>query len=165
VIPLLKKASHIAGTRMRFANSYGASRKTSMKRTRLALTLALPTAAMTLALAGLARAETAASTAAEPPSGKGVVGVCVRWGNDDSHPSDVVVVEPSGDPALDAVIPNTLRGMPWEKPDNYDGEWVALSVGVAGSQPSTKLPSCDALAAEDANVPSRPLATGKLISA
>lgn len=127
-----------------------------MNRTQRRLTLLLPAATVAFALAGFARAET------PDAAGKGTVGVCVRWGTDDSHLAEVVVVEPSGDATLDAAVPGTLRDMEWKKPEGYGGEWIALSVGVAGAQPG-KVPNCDTLA-EEAAGPARPLATGKKIA-
>lgn len=125
------------------------------------LALLLPAAVTALSLAGMAGAQTAA-TAADPAAG--TVGVCVRWGADDSRLEDVVVVEPSGNKPLDAAIPGALLGMQWTKPSGNGGEWVALSVGVAGSQPSAKLPNCAALGPEEATGPARPLATGKSLA-
>lgn len=127
--------------------------------------LALPAVAAVLALAGAAHAETSPAATTAQEAAKGVVGVCVRWGYDDTRLADVVVVEPSGDDVLDSIVPNTLRGMEWKKPQGYAGEWVALSVGVAGAQPvGGKEPSCAEVAAEAAT-PFRPLAVGKLTAA
>ena len=88
----------------------------------------------------------------------------MRWGAAADKLAEVVVVEPSGNALLDSAIPNTLREMPWAKPQGYGGEWVGLSVGVAGSKPTGKVPSCNSLA-EEVTGPARPLASGKLLKA
>jgi hypothetical protein len=126
------------------------------------LPLLITAAAAALSLTSLAHAEPAAAT--PDASAQGTVGVCVRWGADSGKLADVVVVEPSGDATLDTAIPNTLLGMAWAKPQGYAGEWVGLSVGVAGSQPSGKVPSCNSLA-EEVVGPAKPLPTGKLLRA
>ncbi|HEY8572760.1 hypothetical protein [Phenylobacterium sp.] len=133
-----------------------------MKTFQRRLTLLFPAAAAAFALAGFAHADEAAEAM---PSPQGTVGVCVRWGADANKLADVVVVEPSGDQTLDTAIPGTLLGMPWKRPQGYGGEWVGLSVGVAGSQPKGKVPDCASLAAEDVTGPARPLAIGKLLKA
>jgi hypothetical protein len=110
-------------------------------------------AAAALAITGVAHAETA--TAAPQATGKGVVGVCVRWGDDAHHLAEAVVVDSSGDATLDQVVPETLRGMTWDKPDGYAGQWLGLSVGVDGAKPADTLPDCDGLddAAAVSNIP------------
>jgi hypothetical protein len=113
------------------------------------------TAAATAALAitGVAHAETV--TAAPQVAGKGVVGVCVRWGDDAHHLAEAVVVDSSGDATLDQAVPETLRSMTWDKPDGYAGQWLGLSVGVSGAQPADTLPDCDGLddASAVSNIP------------
>jgi hypothetical protein len=105
-------------------------------------------------------AEPSAADSAGPAASGGVVGVCVRWGADDHHVADAVVVEPSGDAALDTTVPNTLRAMDWEKPEGYAGEWLGLSVGVDGAKPKAVLPSCDGLGGL---VAGKPLVTERAI--
>jgi hypothetical protein len=100
-------------------------------------------AAAALAITGVAHAETA--TATPKAAGKGVVGVCVRWGDDAHHLAEAVVVDSSGDVNLDQAVPETLRSMTWDKPDGYDGQWLGLSVGVSGAKPADTLPDCDGL--------------------
>jgi len=125
--------------------------------------LLIPAAAAALSFAGLARAEEP-SAGEQDPAMKGTVGVCVRWGADPAHLAEVIIVEPSGNSALDSVVPNTLRGMEWKKPDGYQGEWIGLSVGVAGASPTGRVPDCGSLT-EPAMGPARPLATGKKTAA
>jgi hypothetical protein len=120
---------------------------------------AVATAAMSFAGLGLA-AESQGEAAAPEAANGGVVGVCVRWGSDDHHLADAVVVEPSGDAALDTTVPNTLRAMDWDKPEGYAGEWLGLSVGVDGAKPKAVLPSCDGLGGL---VAGRPLVTERAI--
>ena len=119
------------------------------------------TAAATAAFAatGMARAETAAAPAAAEASGQGVVGVCVRWGDDAHHLADAVVVDPSGNNLLDNAIPNTLRSMAWDKPADYDGAWLGLSIGVDGAKPSDKMPDCGGLGDASTDTVATPLKT------
>lgn len=101
------------------------------------------TAAAAMAFAVLSHAAPAADAGAS--SSPGVVGVCVRWGDDTHHLAEAVVVEPSGIEVLDSAVPNTLRSMTWDKPDGYDGQWLGLSVGVDGAKPADELPDCGGL--------------------
>lgn len=107
----------------------------------LAFTTAAAVAA--LAITGVARAETPSAT--PQATDKAVVGVCVRWGDDAHHLAEAVVVESSGNAILDQAVPETLRGMTWDKPDGYGGQWLGLSVGLSGAQPADVLPDCDGM--------------------
>jgi hypothetical protein len=73
------------------------------------------------------------------------VGVCVRWGADDLHIEDAVVVEPSGDVALDKSIPGSLRAMNWARPDGDQGHWVGVSIALNGGSASGLRPDCAGL--------------------
>jgi hypothetical protein len=75
---------------------------------------------------------------------RGTVGVCVRWGVDPHHVIDAVVVTPSGNDQLDQATPDTVMQMRWEKPaDGYHGEWVGITLQVAGSDMTLPEPQCD----------------------
>lgn len=100
-------------------------------------------AAAALAITGVAHAET--SPATPQATGQGVVGVCVRWGEDAHHLAEAVVVDSSGDATLDQAVPDTLRSMTWDKPEGYNGQWLGLSVGVSGAQPADTLPDCNGM--------------------
>jgi hypothetical protein len=126
---------------------------------RILLTAAAALASLAFGNPGLA-ADAEGSQAA--PSVSGVVGVCVRWADDDHHLAEAIVVEPSGDSTLDTLVPNTLRGMTWNKPAGYGGEWLGLSVGVDGAKPSDKLPDCGGLGETSMRVPLK-AKKGKLI--
>jgi hypothetical protein len=79
------------------------------------------------------------------PSLRGTVGVCIRWVGDPHHIADAVVVAPSGNAALDQSIPASVRGMAWDEPDGeYHGEWVGITLKVAGGTGEMPLPKCDA---------------------
>lgn len=73
------------------------------------------------------------------------VGVCVRWGVDDRHIEDAVVVEPSGDIALDKSIPGSLRAMNWARPDGDQGQWVGVSIALNGGSAAGLRPDCAGL--------------------
>lgn len=73
------------------------------------------------------------------------VGVCVRWGVDDRHIEDAVVVEPSGDVALDRSIPGSLRAMPWARPAGDQGQWVGVSIALNGGDAQGLRPNCAGL--------------------
>ena len=118
---------------------------------RIAFTAA---AAAALAATTAARAETAA-----PAASQGVVGVCVRWGDDAHHLADAVVVDSSGNSLLDEAIPGTLRSMAWDKPAGYDGAWLGLSIGVDGAKPSDKMPDCGGLDDASSDLADVPLKT------
>jgi hypothetical protein len=75
---------------------------------------------------------------------RGTVGVCVRWGFDPHHVIDAVVVTPSGNRELDERTPDTVREMRWDRPtDDYHGEWVGITLQVAGSDMTLPAPQCD----------------------
>lgn len=78
---------------------------------------------------------------------RGTAGVCVRW-DGPTHVADAVVVVSSGNPTLDRALPDTIRNMAWQAPDPpYHGEWVGITMAVAGAQASMPLPSCASLPA------------------
>lgn len=93
---------------------------------------------MTLLTAG-------AAAAAEPTPIQGAVGVCLRFGPDPGRAVDVVVVHPSGNPVLDANIPDTIRQLSWPvtmKPKE-EGAWVGVWMTVDGADmPQGPLPDC-----------------------
>jgi hypothetical protein len=93
---------------------------------------------------------------------KGSVGVCVRWTDEDvHHVADAVVVDPSGDPVLDAAIGPTVEGLSWDKPDSYDGGWVGVRIAVGDEASSDPLPDCAGMLAEQAAGPSAAGKTAK----
>ncbi len=105
---------------------------------------------LVIRLALFAAMVTALPAAAQPAfqeeqvSFKGTVGVCVRWGFDPHHVVDAVVVVSSGNPQLDQAVPDTVREMRWEKPtDDYHGEWMGITMQVAGSDMTLPAPECD----------------------
>jgi len=75
----------------------------------------------------------------------GAVDVCVRWGADPAHVSDVILVASSGDKDLDAKIPDMIRSIPYPKPDGDTGEWFGLSLSFSAAPPHAALPDCDAV--------------------
>lgn len=106
--------------------------------------------------AGVAAAAEAPAPDAAPP--KGAVGLCVRWGADPTKLAEVVLVKPSGDPRVDAMVPEALRAMPFPKPDGDTGAWRAMSVGVGGAEPLDEAPDCGSLASTvDEPIFTRPL--------
>lgn len=84
-------------------------------------------------------------TSLAKPSAASSVGVCVRWGVDDRHIEAAVVVEPSGDVALDKSIPDSLRAMNWARPDGDQGHWVGVSIALNGGDASGLRPDCAGL--------------------
>jgi hypothetical protein len=108
---------------------------------KLALSLAI---AVLLAAPSRSGAQPA-NAAQDDPSLRGTVGVCIRWGGDPKHVADAVVVVPSGNPVLDRAIPDTVRAMTWDKPDgDYHGQWIGITLQVAGGSGDMPLPTCDA---------------------
>ncbi len=73
----------------------------------------------------------------------GAVDVCVRWGADPAHLSDVVMVNSSGDKDLDAKIPDMIRDIPYPRPDGDAGQWFGLSLSFGAAEPHKTLPDCD----------------------
>lgn len=73
------------------------------------------------------------------------VGVCVRWGVDDRRIEDAIVVEPSGDVALDRSIPASLRAMTWVRPAGDQGQWVGVSIALNGGDAGGLRPNCAGL--------------------
>ncbi len=104
-------------------------------------------AALALPLAAHAQGPTAEPFLFTPPdvdTVHGATGVCVRWGGaDQSHVSDVVIAESSGDAKIDAEAPAMIRSIPWRVPDGYEGEWVGLGLSFTGAPPRPE-PDCDA---------------------
>lgn len=92
---------------------------------------------------------------------KGSVGVCVRWGEDTHHVSDAVVVDPSGDPLLDAAIGPTVQGMSWDKPSAYDGGWIGVRISIGEKASADPLPDCAKMLAQDTAGPSAAGKTAK----
>ena len=87
-----------------------------------------------------------AAVAAEATPIQGAVGVCMRWGADPEHVVDVVVVHPSGNPVLDAAIPDTIRQMVWPRTmkPKEEGAWVGIWMTVDGADmPQGPLPTCE----------------------
>jgi len=77
---------------------------------------------------------------------KGAVGVCIRWGASPDHVQDAVVVVPSGNPVLDAALPDSIRQMQWRapKPPAKAHDWVGVWMLVDGAPiPTGPLPGCD----------------------
>ena len=73
------------------------------------------------------------------------VGVCVRWGADDRRIEDAIVVEPSGDVALDRSIPASLRAMTWARPAGDQGQWIGVSIALNGGDAGGLRPNCSGL--------------------
>ncbi len=72
----------------------------------------------------------------------GAVDVCVRWGSDPAHLSDVVTTNSSGDKDLDARIPGMIREIPFPRPESDSGEWFGLSLSFGAAEPHKTLPDC-----------------------
>lgn len=88
----------------------------------------------------------AATLAAAAPAPKGLVGVCLRWGASPDHVQDAVVVRPSGNPVLDAALPDSVRQMQWRRPATLKapGAWLGVWMSVGGTPvPSGPPPGCD----------------------
>lgn len=79
------------------------------------------------------------------PALAGVVGVCVRWEADPLHVAEVRVVVPSGNSALDAAIPPTVKSSAWPKPAGDTGGWTGRYVAIAVPVPSGPQPTCERL--------------------
>ena len=95
---------------------------------------------------GLALALAVAGPApAAAPVVKGAVGVCLRWGASRDHVRDVVIVHPSGNPVLDAALPDSIRQMQWARPtdpkaaNGWNGVWMSVDGAPLPSAPS---PDC-----------------------
>jgi hypothetical protein len=73
----------------------------------------------------------------------GAVDVCVRWGADPAHLSDVVMTNSSGDTALDARVPGMIRDIPFPRPEGDAGQWFGLSLSFGAAEPHKTLPDCD----------------------
>lgn len=77
---------------------------------------------------------------------KSAVGVCVRWGASPDHVEDAVVVVPSGNPVLDAAMPDSIRQLKWPMPSNpgQAHDWVGIWMSVEGAPiPPGPLPICE----------------------
>lgn len=72
----------------------------------------------------------------------GAVDVCVRWGADPTHLSDVVMTNSSGDKDLDARVPGMIRDIPYPRPEFDSGEWFGLSLLFGAAEPHKTLPDC-----------------------
>lgn len=73
------------------------------------------------------------------------VGVCLRWGASRDHVEDVVVVVPSGNPVLDAALPDSVRQMQWPAPKSRAKrrDWLGVWMSVDGAPvPPGPPPSC-----------------------
>ena len=84
---------------------------------------------------------------------------CARIGGDEFA---VLCSDASGEYARVAAALESLQGAAWLH-NTWSGT-LSLSVGVAGSKPTGKVPSCNSLA-EEVTGPARPLASGKLLKA
>lgn len=90
-----------------------------------------------------------APVATASPSLGGTAGVCVRWGEDQEHVAQAVVVQSSGNPQLDEMIASSVKTMAWPAPgDGYKGEWIGVSLSVGGAAPISTLPNCALLDAQ-----------------
>ena len=85
----------------------------------------------------------------------GSADVCMRWAEDPHHVADAIVVQSSGNPALDAALPASIVALDWPAPtgDDYAGEWIGIRMTIGSTPPSDEraLPDCSALP-----VPERP---------
>ena len=80
------------------------------------------------------------------PAMKGIVGVCVRWGDDTAHVEEAVVVEPSRNAALNDAIPGQVRAMNWPKPSkDYYGQWEGVNLVFGEVSPDRGVPNCKSL--------------------
>lgn len=93
--------------------------------------------------------------ATEPLSG--AAGVCVRWADDPHHVAEAVVVNSSGNPTLDAALPESIEAMTWPAPTSpdYAGEWVGIRIAVGGSPSGGVQPDCSTLPLPDEATPTR----------
>lgn len=76
---------------------------------------------------------------------RSTVGVCLRWGVSADHVEDVVIVVPSGNPVLDAALPDSIRQMQWKPPENpaRRHDWLGVWMPVEGAPvPPGRPPSC-----------------------
>lgn len=76
---------------------------------------------------------------------RSTVGVCLRWGASRDHVEDVVVVVPSGNPVLDAALPDSVRQMQWPAPKSRAKrrDWLGVWMSVDGAPvPPGPPPSC-----------------------
>lgn len=76
---------------------------------------------------------------------RATVGVCLRWGASPDHVEDVVIVVPSGNPVLDAALPDSIRQMQWRAPTNpaKRRDWLGVWMSVDGAPvPPGLPPSC-----------------------
>ena len=90
-----------------------------------------------------------APVAAAAPSLGGTAGVCVRWGEDQEHVAQAVVVESTGNAQLDEMIASSVKTMKWPSPgEGYKGEWIGVSLAVGGAAPISTLPNCALLDAQ-----------------
>ena len=86
-----------------------------------------------------------------PASGplEGSAGVCIRWAEDPHHVADAVVVQSSGNRALDAALPASIVAMDWPAPtgEDYAGEWIGIrmTIGSAPAADEPPLPDCSDL--------------------
>ena len=102
-----------------------------------------------LVLSGLAAL---GGAAAAQPAPTVAAGVCVRWnGEDILHVAEAVVVAPSGNPALDKGLPDSIRKMQWSAPGRYaGGGWMGVVMTVSGAPSEMAPPKCDGLPAPKA---------------
>lgn len=76
---------------------------------------------------------------------RATVGVCLRWGASPDHVEDVVIVVPSGNPVLDAALPDSIRQMQWPAPKSPAKRraWLGVWMSVDGAPvPPGPPPSC-----------------------
>ena len=119
-----------------------------MKRLALAFALALTAG-------GIARAQGVLLEPTPEEKAIGAVDVCVRWGADPAHLSDVIMTNSSGDKDLDAKIPGMILSIPYPRPDGDDGAWFGLNLSFGAATPHHTLPDCDA-AVRGLNPPAAP---------
>jgi hypothetical protein len=76
---------------------------------------------------------------------RGTAGICIRWGEDSNHVAEAVVVSSTGNPALDAALPATVRRMTWKRPARDIGAWMGIYMAVGGYPTPVGFPECSHL--------------------
>lgn len=103
-----------------------------------------------LTFAALLAASPVATPAQEPAATatRGAPGICIRWARANStRVSEAVVVQSSGNRALDRRVSESIPRMDWPVGvDNYRGQWVGIWMAVGGAPtPEGPLPDCSSL--------------------
>jgi hypothetical protein len=102
-------------------------------------------AVLALAVVAASLGASARADGGQPPV-KGIVGVCIRWGDDPVHVQEAVVVEPSRNAALNQAIPAHVRAMNWPKPPkDYYGQWEGVNLVFGDVSPDRGVPDCKSL--------------------